>query len=46
MMTLKGFRIWTEMFSDGVLDLHKEGALDEELLITASFVFGSQELYE
>lgn len=42
----KGFRIWTEMFSDGVLDLHKEGALDEELLITASFVFGSQELYE
>jgi acyl-CoA hydrolase len=42
----KGFRIWTEMFSDGVLDLHKEGALDEELLLTASFIFGTQELYE
>ena len=41
-----GLRIWTEMFSDGVLDLHKAGALDEELPITASFVFGSKELYE
>ena len=42
----KGLRIWTEMFSDGVLDLHKGGALDEEILLTASFVFGSQELYD
>ncbi len=39
-------RIWTEMFSDGVLNLFKAGALDEEIPITASFVFGSQELYD
>jgi acyl-CoA hydrolase len=42
----KGLRIWTEMFSDGVLALSNAGALDEEILITASFVFGSQELYQ
>lgn len=42
----KGLRIWTEMFSDGVLDLFKQGVLDPEILLTASFIFGSQELYE
>jgi len=42
----KNLRIWTEMFSDGVLELHKRGALDEDIPITASFIFGSQELYE
>lgn len=42
----RGMRIWTEMFSDGVLELHKAGALDTEVPITASFVFGSIELYE
>ena len=42
----KGLRIWTEMFSDGVFDLHKMGVLDPDILITASFIFGSQELYE
>jgi acyl-CoA hydrolase len=44
--TRKGLRIWTEMFSDGVLDLHKAGALDSEVPITASFIFGSKELYD
>ena len=44
--TRKGLRIWTEMFSDGVLNLHKAGALDSEVPITASFIFGSNELYE
>lgn len=44
--TRRGLRIWTEMFSDGVLDLNKMGVLDPEVLITASFVFGSPELYE
>ena len=39
-------RIWTEMFSDGVLGLARAGALDPEAAITASFVFGSQELYD
>ncbi len=42
----QGLRIWTEMFSDGVLELHKRGALDPESQLTASFVFGSQELYD
>ena len=42
----RGLRIWTEMFSDGVLDLHKMGVLDPDILLTASFIFGSQELYQ
>ena|GEM_PF-4417234 len=42
----QGLRIWSEMFSDGVLELSKVGALDEEILITASFTFGSKELYQ
>ena len=42
----RGLRIWTEMFSDGVLDLKHAGALDVRSHITASFVFGSQELYD
>ena len=41
-----GLRIWTEMFSDGVLELFKAGVIDKEVLMTASFLFGSQELYE
>jgi acyl-CoA hydrolase len=42
----RDLRIWTEMFSDGVLELHKQGALDDQVPITASFLFGSQELYD
>ena len=42
----RGLRIWTEMFSDGVLELHKRGALDAEMPLTASFLFGSRELYD
>lgn len=42
----KNLRIWTEMFSDGVLGLHQSGALDSDIPITASFVFGSRELYD
>ncbi|MDI1288726.1 MAG: acetyl-CoA hydrolase/transferase C-terminal domain-containing protein [bacterium] len=42
----KGMRIWTEMFSDGVLELNRQGALDKDVPITASFIFGSAELYE
>jgi acyl-CoA hydrolase len=44
--TRRGIKIWTEMFSDGVLDLRKVGALDVRTHITASFVFGSEELYD
>lgn len=42
----KGLRIWTEMFSDGVLELNKRDALDRDVPLTASFIFGSQELYD
>jgi acyl-CoA hydrolase len=38
-------RIWTEMFSDGVLALDTAGALDRDERLVASFLFGSPELY-
>ena len=41
----RGLSVWSEMFSDGVLALHRTGALDPGTPITASFVFGSAELY-
>jgi len=41
-----GLRVWTEMFSDSVLALEKAGALDRNVPITASFLFGSPELLE
>lgn len=46
MQDRKDLRIWTEMFSDGVLGLEQQGALDADIPITASFVFGSRELYD
>ncbi|HEX5995425.1 MAG TPA: acetyl-CoA hydrolase/transferase C-terminal domain-containing protein [Jiangellales bacterium] len=42
----RGLRIWSEMISDGVLRLERHGRLDPHVPITASFMFGSQELYE
>jgi len=42
----RDLRIWTEMFSDGLLDLHDAHALDEDHPITASFCFGSRRLYD
>lgn len=42
----RGLKIWTEMFSDGVLTLEKAGALDRGTPVRTSFVFGSQELYD
>lgn len=42
----RGLRIWTEMFSDSVLALEEVGALDRNVKITASFLFGSPELLE
>lgn len=41
----RGLRVWSEMFSDGVLGLERRGALDADIPITASFLFGSEELY-
>jgi len=42
----RGLRVWTEMFSDGVLDLHDAHALDEGHPVSASFAFGSRRLYD
>ena len=44
--TRRGLRVWTEMFSDGVLALERAGALDRDTPVRTSFVFGSQELYD
>jgi acyl-CoA hydrolase len=41
----RGLTVWSEMFSDGVLALERAGCLDREIPITASFSFGSRELY-
>jgi acyl-CoA hydrolase len=41
----RSLRVWTEMFSDTVLSLERAGALDPDVPITTSFVFGSEELY-
>jgi acyl-CoA hydrolase len=41
----RGLAIWSEMFSDGVLGLAKAGALDPGKPVTASFAFGSPDLY-
>ncbi|HTJ71086.1 MAG TPA: acetyl-CoA hydrolase/transferase C-terminal domain-containing protein [Actinospica sp.] len=41
----RGLRIWSEMISDGVLGLERSGALDQDTDLTASFLFGSAELY-
>ncbi len=41
----RGLRVWSEMISDGMLDLEKAGSLDQEHEITCSFLFGSPELY-
>jgi acyl-CoA hydrolase len=42
----RDLNLWSEMFSDGVLALEKAGALEPGHLITASFAFGSAELYD
>ena len=42
----RGLRVWSEMFSDGVLVLEEFGALDTDHPICASFLFGSAALYE
>jgi acyl-CoA hydrolase len=40
-----GLRIWSEMVSDGVLELERAGSLDVDEPLTASFLLGSPELY-
>jgi acyl-CoA hydrolase len=41
----RGLRVWSEMFSDGILALDAAGSLDPGQPLIASFVFGSPQLY-
>lgn len=41
----RALRVWSEMVSDGVLDLERRGCLDPQQPLTASFLLGSEELY-
>ncbi len=41
----RGLGLWSEMFSDGVLTLERQGALDDTRPLVASFLFGTSELY-
>ncbi|MGA2519478.1 MAG: acetyl-CoA hydrolase/transferase C-terminal domain-containing protein [Acidimicrobiales bacterium] len=40
-----GLGVWSEVISDGVLALERAKVLDDAVPITASFLFGSAELY-
>ena len=40
-----GLGVWSEMVSDGVMELERAGALDPERPICATFLFGSPEIY-
>ncbi|HZL47995.1 MAG TPA: acetyl-CoA hydrolase/transferase C-terminal domain-containing protein [Solirubrobacteraceae bacterium] len=42
----RNLAIWSEMISDGVMELDRDGALDPARPIVCSFLFGSRELYE
>ncbi|MGC9961076.1 MAG: acetyl-CoA hydrolase/transferase C-terminal domain-containing protein [Acidimicrobiales bacterium] len=42
----RGLRVWTEAMGDGVLALERCGALEPGAQITATFLFGSEELYD
>lgn len=42
----RGLSVWSEMFSDGLLTLLRGGALTDRMPVTASFCFGTQELYD
>jgi len=41
----RGLAVWSEMISDGVMALDRDGALDRQRPIVCSFLLGSQELY-
>ncbi len=38
-------RVWSEMVSDGILELERRGCMDPQHPLTASFLLGSDELY-
>ena len=42
----RGLGVWSEMVSDGVVELERSGALDPERPLCASFLFGSPDVYD
>ena len=42
----KDLRLWTEMFTDGLYELYKKGNFNKDIPLTASFLFGTQNLYD
>jgi acyl-CoA hydrolase len=45
MSARRELRVWSEMISDGVMTLHRAGALDADVPVHTSFLIGSDELY-
>jgi acyl-CoA hydrolase len=41
----RGLAVWSEMISDGMLKLERQGATDPARPLVASFLFGSNDLY-
>ena len=41
----RGLKVWTELMADGFFGLLRSGALDDTHPITATFAYGSEELY-
>jgi acyl-CoA hydrolase len=46
MRSKKRMGVWSEMVSDGVMDLERSGVLNAQRPIVATFLFGSPDLYE
>lgn len=46
MLSYRHLGIWSEMISDGVMQLDRAGVLDVTRNMTSTFLFGSPELYE
>lgn len=42
----RGLGVWSEMIGDGIVELDRAGALDHRRPISASFLFGSPEVYQ
>jgi acyl-CoA hydrolase len=45
MASCRGLRVWSEMISDGVMELERTGALDPNAPVCTSFLSGTPELY-
>lgn len=42
----RGLRVWTELLTEGFKGLLDHGALDADAPVTATFMYGSQDLYD